>query len=64
MRQIAEIKIAALIVAAEVADAEERKVGIFDFIFVAGSDAEFGEDVAGLRVEAGAVVVAGTVRGR
>ena len=39
-RPVAEIEIAALIVAAEMADAEEGDVSVFDFVLVAGSGGE------------------------
>src|SRR5258707_2883743 len=40
------------------ADAEEGDISVFDFILVSSSGAEFAKDVAGLRVDAGAVVFA------
>src|SRR6266404_200043 len=39
-------------------DAEEGDVGVFDFILVASGGAEFAQDVAGLGVDASAVVFA------
>src|SRR5713226_1128602 len=39
-------------------DAEEGDVGVLDFILVAGGGAELAENVAGLPVEAGAVIFA------
>src|SRR5467141_3251818 len=40
------------------ADAEKGDVRVFNFILVASGGAEFAKDVAGLRVDAGAVVFA------
>src|SRR5713226_2637212 len=43
-------------------DAEERDVGVLDFVLISGGRAEFAEDVAALRVDAGAVVFARCAR--
>src|SRR5258705_6217108 len=40
------------------ADAEEGDVSVLDFILVASGGAEFAKDVAGLHVDAGAIVFA------
>ncbi len=48
----------ALIVAAKMADAQERDVGVLDFVLISGRSTDFAEYVAGLRVDAGAVVFA------
>src|SRR5712691_13357869 len=40
------------------ADAEERDVGVLDFVLISGRSTDFAEYVAGLRVDAGAVVFA------
>src|SRR5712675_3803640 len=39
-------------------DAEKGNVGVFDFILVTSGGAEFAKDIAGLRVDAGAIVFA------
>ena len=57
-RLVAEVEVAALIVAAEVADAEEGDVGVFDFVLVAGGGSEVFEDVGSASVDAGAVEAA------
>src|SRR5712692_3178376 len=58
MGQIAKIEIAALIVAAKVSNAQERDVGVLDFVLISGRRTDFAQYVAGLRVDAGAVVFA------
>ena len=47
-----------MIVAAKMADAEKGDVRVFNFILVASGGAEFAKDVAGLRIDAGAIVFA------
>ena len=57
-RPIAEIEVAALIVAAEMADSEEGDVAIFDFVLVSGSGGEICADVGGAGVNARAIEAA------
>src|SRR5262245_32755399 len=57
MRRITEIEKAGLIVPANVAFSKKRDGSVFDFVLVAGGGAEVFEQIAGLRAEAGAVVL-------
>src|SRR6266849_1451613 len=59
MRPDAKIEEAALIVAADVRGAQEGKVDVFDFVLIAGGDAELGQEIAGLSAKAGAVIFQG-----
>src|SRR5580700_7816368 len=59
MQQVAKIKKASLIVPAQMADAKKRKKRIFHLVLVTGGGAKFRHEVAGLRVNACAVVLAG-----
>ena len=56
MRPHTKIEEAALVIPADVGGAQKGKIGVFDFILIASSDAEFRREVAGLGVKTSAVV--------
>src|ERR1700722_440405 len=63
MRAVAKVQEAGLIVAASVRDVDGSEEGVFDFVFVAGGDAEIRKQITRLRGDVGAVVLETAVAG-
>src|SRR6267143_6396099 len=63
MRQIVEVEKSTLIVAANVADIQERYAGILDFVLIAGGGAKVAKEIAGRSAHICAVVLIAVVGG-